>query len=81
MTAVPPAAVDPPPGARHPLLWRLSDRVVRDHGTQPGGVRCASCGEPWPCPARRLGERGLRAAGSPEREVARARDMADPANG
>ena len=55
-------AADPPPDVRNRLLWRLAQRVVCDHVREPWEPRCAACYEPWPCVARRLGERGLRAA-------------------
>jgi hypothetical protein len=44
------------------LLFRLAERVIRDHVREPDSERCAVCGEPWPCAALWLGKRGLRAS-------------------
>jgi hypothetical protein len=61
------AQPDPAEPARPPsavwlvLLSRLADRVVRDHVRQPDSERCALCGEPSPCAAFYLGQRGLEA--------------------
>jgi hypothetical protein len=61
----PPAA--PPEGVLQPMLWRLAYRLHRDHQAahavdRPLPARCICCGANWPCPGRRLAERGLLAA-------------------
>lgn len=58
----------PPDEVVQPLLWRLGARLMREHRARwtvppwQAGPVCRSCGRPWPCAARRLGERGLLAS-------------------
>lgn len=54
----PPA--EPPVECVSPTIWRWSHRLHRRHPLADDG-RCA-CGEPFPCQARRLVERGFLAA-------------------
>lgn len=54
----PPA--EPPPGCVLPTVWRLTYRLHRSH-RPVASDRCV-CGEPFPCPSRRLVERGFLAA-------------------
>lgn len=66
---------DPPAECVSPTVWRLSYRLYRSHQlTDPG--RCA-CGDPFPCSARRLVERGFLAALGVNTEVSRPSDLLD----
>ncbi|SCL15760.1 hypothetical protein [Micromonospora inyonensis] len=56
--ADPPA--EPPVECVSPTVWRLSHRLHRSHRLADAG-RCV-CGDPFPCPYRRLAERGFLAA-------------------
>lgn len=51
---------DPPAECVSPTVWRLSYRLHRCHQLAYAG--CCACGDQFPCPARRLVERGFLAA-------------------
>jgi hypothetical protein len=52
-----------------PLLWRDAQLMLGRHAEPGYDDRCVWCGFRWPCPARRLAERALRAACRPHRGV------------
>jgi hypothetical protein len=58
----------PPDEVVQPLMWRMGAQLVREHQAQwaappwQAGPVCRSCGQPWPCDGRRLGEQGLLAS-------------------
>jgi hypothetical protein len=54
---------EPPPRVTSDIAWRLAVRLFRDHSrTDQDSIRCARCGQPWPCSGRRLAELGLNEA-------------------
>lgn len=64
----PESAPEPPPEVVQPLLWRMGVRLIADHQVLwpappwQSPPACRNCGQPWPCPGRRLGERGVLAS-------------------
>ena len=54
---------EPPPQVTSELLWRVAERLYRDHASDPAAPqRCARCPHPWPCSGRRLAELALTVA-------------------
>jgi hypothetical protein len=61
------AGDEPPAGVHQDLLWRVANRLYRDHGriaavddeASDDRQRCRRCRQPWPCSGRRLAELAL----------------------
>lgn len=50
------------------LLWRDAQQMLSRHAEPDVDDRCTWCGDPWPCPPRRLAERAETAARQPWRD-------------
>ncbi|WP_027661587.1 hypothetical protein [Salinispora fenicalii] len=66
---------DPPAECVSPTVWRLSYRLHRSHQLTDAGP--CTYGDPFPCSARRLVERGFLAALGVKTEVGRSSDLLD----
>jgi hypothetical protein len=59
-------------GRKDPIdrqLWRDAQAMLGQHVQAEGRDECASCNGPWPCVARRVGERAELAAFKPWNEA------------